>query len=125
VTVASRDELREVETRLAQARARRDSIMESISAEIRSLDRQAKRLRGVPIGNDKSDPVKNAGRKNVEALRKLFKRRKLLSQAEAGAKLGINSGTLVWAFRALKDEGVIEDTGRRVSNSRVWRRVDA
>jgi hypothetical protein len=124
VTVTNRNELRDVESRLSEARQRRDSIIQSINAEIAALNRHAKVLRGEPLGNDKSDPVKNAGRKNVEALRRLFRRRKLVSQAEAGKRLGINSGTLVWAFRALAEEQppFIEDTGRRIGNSRVWRR---
>jgi hypothetical protein len=121
--VKERSELRRVEEDLAAARARRDAIMQEVTAEIRELDRRARELRGEPLGNDKSDPVKNAGRKNVEALRRYMRRRKTTTQAAASQALGMNSGTAVWAFRALQEEGFLIDTGKRIGNSRVWQRA--
>lgn len=119
------DLLASLEQAKRDAETRRRKMLDEVNREIRALDRAVKALKGEPVGNDKSDPVKVAGRKNVEAVRAVMAERGECSQAEVGRVLDMNSGTLSWAFKALEREGAVVPTTMREGRSTVWAHVKA
>jgi hypothetical protein len=111
--------VRSLEQARREVERRRDAVLNEMNREIRALDRAVRILRGERPLADKSDPVKIAGRKNVEAVREYLCQREAASQAAIGKALDLNSGTLSWVMKALQEEGSVKPTGRE-GRSRVW-----
>lgn len=108
----------ELET-LDQEIALAKSSREQIDQHIAELEKKRRKLRPrAPL-----DPHKQAGPKNVELMRGVFRGGRTLTAAEATARAGSEPGHQVWAIRALLAEGAIEETGFQVGVSREYRYV--
>lgn len=124
----------------ARAHGRRPTELERVSEDLRTakasrrqmdrhiakLERRRDELRGQgrkARPSEQLDPHSQAGPKNVELMREVFKEGRVLTAAEATTRSGSEPGHQVWAIRALVSEGQIEETGRKVGVSKEYRWV--
>jgi predicted transcriptional regulator len=108
--------LRDARVREAEARA----IFDAVHAEVRAFERAVARQDGQRVGNDKSDPAKNAGNVNVERVAAYLREHRRASQAQITRDLQMNSGTVFWAVTALKQANRIHTRGQREGRSPIW-----
>jgi hypothetical protein len=117
---ARRDELAVLEAEFAQAQAayqKRKGRLQGRINVLRSMKAAAPRRSQTLVASTQ------AGRRNMEAARTVFARKRTATMAEVGELADIRSGTLTWTIRALEDEGVIRETGRSVRRSREYEYV--
>lgn len=117
---AAQEALVKVTEELRKAKAERRSL----NARIARLERRQEALRrrrsGAPVP---LDAHKQAGPKNVEMMRGVFREGRVLTAAEATRQAGSEPGHQVWAIRALVEERQIEPTGYQVGQSIEYRWV--
>lgn len=106
--------------RLKRKQARLRSQLAEVTAEIRevALRRPGKH----PVRRTADlDAHQQAGRRNIAAMREEFRTRGRATQAVAAAAAGVGKGTSTWTIRALREDGVIKPTGKKIGGSAEFR----
>jgi DNA-binding transcriptional ArsR family regulator len=74
-------------------------------------------------GRRKLDPATVAGPKALKETEAMVKGRGPVAQATVTKETGLNSGTVSYALRALKERGIVRATGEVEGRSPVWEYV--
>lgn len=101
-------------------REERDTLREAIDRHRRHLcgiNDPTPRAPARPRRSRRVRARRQAGERNIDAMRRAFERLGTATQAQAAQTAGVRSGTSTWAVRALVEEGAIVATGRRHNRS--------
>ena len=117
-------EIAEIEKERAAIQKALKTTQDAAKKDDRSLAAKARALRKARALVSGEQPMRSAGAKagkeSKAAVARLMSVHDVLTQAEVTKLSGQNSGSVAYALRALEDEGVIKDTGKRVGRSREF-----
>jgi DNA-binding transcriptional ArsR family regulator len=119
-----REQRRKLATELAVLDAKIDRYEQAKTMlEHDEKPKRKPRKRGSTNGRKKLDPATVAGPKALKETEATVKGLGRVAQATVTKETGLNSGTVSYALRALKERGIVRATGEVEGRSPVWEYV--